>query len=377
MVVIQVLQRATFTKQALAQRLKDYELSADRGTIYDRNGVTLALSTDMDTVSANPYQIKKKMKVAKEIAPILDESPRSIYKKLTKKTGFVYLGRKIAKDKTDRLKKLNIEGLWFSKESKRLYPGADLAAHIIGFVDIDNKGLSGIELYFDKLLKGKPGWVRQEQDQLGRPIPGGENKYIPATNGHELVLTIDKEIQYKAQLELNNAIEEYQAKSGSVIVMDPRSGEIYALASAPNFDLNKFSQVKDSAVFTDHAISDRYEPGSTMKVITGSAALEANIFTPESSFILPGEIRVGGWPIHDSHERGTETFTFKSIITHSSNIGAATIAKKLGKWPLYSYIKKFGLLRPTGIELPGESQGYVPNPKNWSASSLATISFGQ
>lgn len=377
LVVIQVMKEETFTKQAFAQRIKNYNLSANRGSIYDRNGVTLALSTDMDTVSANPYQVKNKRHAAKQIAPILGESADAIYKKLIKKTGFVYLGRKLSKTKADRLKKLSIEGLWFSKESKRLYPGADLAAHVLGFVDTDNKGLAGLELSFDKLLKGKPGKLSQEQDRLGRPIPGGKNKYIPATNGHELVLTIDKEIQYKAQQELKIAIDEFKAGSGSIIVMNPNNGEIYALASAPDFDLNNFSREEDGAVFTNHAILDRYEPGSTMKVITGAAALEENLYSPESTFILPGMIKVGGWPIHDSHERGTEQFTFKSIITRSSNIGAATIAGNLGKERLYSYIDKFGLLRPTGIDLPGESRGYVPELKDWSASSLATISFGQ
>jgi len=367
----------SFTKQALAQRLKKHELSPDRGSIYDRNGVTLALSADMDTVSANPYQIKNKRKAAEEIAPILDESTSVIYQKLTKKTGFVYLGRKLAKYKADKLRRLNIAGLWFAKESKRIYPGAGLAAHILGFVDTDNKGLSGLELYYDKLLKGRAGKLIQEQDRLGRPIPGGENKYLPATNGSELVLTIDKEIQYKAQQELKSSVDAFKAKSGSIIVMNPNNGAVYALASAPDFDLNNFAQEEDNAVFANHAISDRYEPGSTMKVVTGAAALDAKLYTPASGFILPGVIKVGGWPIHDSHERGTEAFTFKSIITHSSNVGAATIAQKLGKDRLYSYIENLGLLRPTGIELPGEAHGDVPELINWSVSSLATISFGQ
>lgn len=373
---IQAVEAKKFDHLALNQRLHRYSLAPNRGSIFDRNGEVLALSTDMDTVFANPYQIKQKSWAAAKLAPILGESTDTVYKLLSKKTGFVYLGRKIDKDKIDALKALKIEGLGFAKESKRQYPGGSLAAHLLGFVGMDNDGLAGLELYYDKVLKGSPGSLISEQDPLGRPIPGGENKFVPATDGNQLVLTIDKEIQYKAEVELKTQIDAFHAKAGSIIVMNPKNGEIYALANMPNFDPNDFAGANQDD-FRNRAVSDVYEPGSTMKIVTASSALEEGLFTPDSKFTLPGSINIGGWTIHDAEKRGTEDFTFSTIVSRSSNIGAVAIAQKLGKERLYNYIRKFGLNTPTGIDLPGETQGIVMPPNKWSASSIGNIPFGQ
>lgn len=377
LVFIQAVEAEKFDRLALEQRLRHYKLAADRGTIYDRRGEVLALSTDMDTVFATPYQVKNKRRAAKKIAAILGESTDTVYERLSQKSGFVYLGRKIEKDKADKLRALKIEGLGFVKESKRLYPGGSLAAHALGFVGLDNNGLAGLELYYDKYLKGRPGRVISEQDPLDRPIPGGIYKFVPATNGSQIVTTLDKEIQYKAEVELKVAIDAYKAKGGSIIVMNPKNGDIYALANYPTFDLNDFTNVQEEEVLRNKAVTDVYEPGSTMKIVTAAGALEERLFSPDSRFTLPGTISIGGWLIHEAHQRGTEDFTFSTIVTRSSNIGAVMIGQKLGKERLYEYIERFGLNRPTGIDLPGESQGFVLPPAEWSASSIGNIPFGQ
>ncbi len=376
LVQVQAMDGQKYEEMAVGQRITDHELTPDRGSVYDRNGEILALSIEMDTVFATPYQVKKKWKSAVSIATILGESTDTIYEKLDSDSGFVYLARKIDKEKADRLKELKIEGLGFAKESQRQYPLGSLASHVIGFVGLDNIGLSGIELQYDTNLRGKPGKVVTEQDINGYPIPGGNNTFIPSTNGSQLMLTIDKEIQYKAELELKAAIEKYEAKGGNIIVMDPKSGEIYAMASLPDFDLNDFSNA-EAKNFRNTAVVDVYEPGSTMKIITASAILEEKLFSPESKFTLPGSINIGGWVIKESHGRGTAEFTLSSIVTQSSNIGAAHIAQVLGKEKMIEYIKRFGLNSQTGIDLPGESVGSLLPGDLWSASTIATVSFGQ
>ncbi len=376
LVKVQAMDAKKYEEMAVGQRITDHELTPDRGSIYDRNGEILALSTDMDTVFVTPYQIKKKWKSAKKIAAILGESTDTIFEKLDSDNGFAYLARKIDKEKADKLKELNIEGLGFVKESKRQYPLGRLASHIIGFVGLDNIGLSGLEIQYDNKLKGKPGKVITEQDINGYPIPGGKNTFIPSTNGSQLILTIDKEIQYKAELELSAAIEKYEAKGGNIIVMDPKSGEIYAMASLPDFDLNDFSN-SESENFRNTAVTDVYEPGSTMKIITATAILEEKLFSPDSKFMLPGSIKIGGWLIKEAHGRGTEEFTLSSIVTRSSNVGATHIGKVLGKERMIKYIKRFGLNSPTNIDLPGESIGSLLSADLWSKSTIATVSFGQ
>lgn len=376
LIQVQAVDAGKYEEMAVSQRMKKYELAPDRGSIYDRNGEILALSTDMDTVFATPYQVKEKRKAAGKIATILGEDTSTILHKLNSDSGFEYLARKIDRDKADKLKDLKIDGLGFVKESKRQYPGGELAAHVIGFVGLDNIGLSGLELYYDRQLKGEPGRVIAEQGINGFPIPGGTSKFESATNGSQLVLTIDKAIQYKAELELRTAIERYDAAGGNIVVMNPKNGEIYALASFPNFDLNVFNKAEDEAL-SNSAIADVYEPGSTMKIVTSSAALEEKVFTPDSKFTLPGSLNIGGWTIKEAHGRSTEEFTLKSIVTRSSNIGAVVIGRELGKDRILEYIEKFGLNSMVGIDLPGESVGYVPPADSWSASTIATVPFGQ
>lgn len=377
LVFIQAVQADKFDRLARAQRFRQLDLSPERGTIYDRKSEILAISVDMDTVYATPYQVKKAHRTARQLAAALGEDENAIYKKLTAKSGFAYIKRKVDKTTANRVKKLGLAGIGLAPESKRFYPGKTIASQAIGFVGLDNNGLAGIEQRFDSYLKGHPGRLTMEQDPAGRPIPGGQFKLRQPTNGQNLVLTIDKEIQYKAQVELKKAVKKWQARGGWMIVMGSKTGEVYAMANEPTFDLNKFYKAKPE-LFTNRALSDAYEPGSTMKIVTAAAALEERLYSPSTAFNLPGTISIGGHTIHEAHSRGTEMFTFTQIVTRSSNIGAVTMGMALGKDRLYNYTTgRFSLNTITGIELPGEGQGYVPPPNIWSASTIGNIPFGQ
>ncbi|MDP1808600.1 MAG: penicillin-binding protein 2 [Actinomycetota bacterium] len=377
LVFIQAVQADKLDRLARAQRFRQLELSPERGTIYDRKSEILAISVDMDTVYATPYQVKAPRRSARLLAAALGENRNDIYKKLIAKSGFSYIKRKVDKAAADRVKKLKLKGIGLAPESKRFYPGKSIASQAIGFVGLDNNGLAGIELSYDTYLKGSPGRLTMEQDPGGRPIPGGQFKLRPATNGRNLVLTIDKEIQYKAQVELKKAVKKSEARGGWMIVMDSKTGEIYAMANEPTFDLNKFYKAKPE-LFTNRALSDVYEPGSTMKIVTAAAALEERLYSPSTAFNLPGTINIGGYTIHEAHPRGTEMFTFSQIVSRSSNIGAVTIGMALGKDRLYDYTTgRFSLNTKTGIELPGEGQGCVPPPDKWSASTIGNVPFGQ
>ncbi len=376
LVQIQVVQAEQLGQVAVDQRSRRLEVAPDRGKILDRNGEILAISIEMDTIYATPYLIEDTATTARLIAKALKEDFDTVYEKLTRKTGFEYLRRKADRATGKKVRDLRLPGIGILPESKRFYPGKKLASHAIGFVGLDNEGLSGLELMYDGLLRGKPGSVHMEQDLYGRPIPGTPLKSISPTHGSDLKLTLDKEIQYKAQVELKRAIKEWDAAGGWIIVMNSQTGEIYALATDPTYNLNKFPQAS-AELRKNRLVASVYEPGSTMKIVTAAAALEEGLYEPQSAFTLPGTIRVGGYTIGEAHPRGEEFFTFSDIIIRSSNIGAVTLGRALGERRLYDYAKRFGLNTPTGIELPGEVQGYIPTPDNWYASTLATVSFGQ
>jgi cell division protein FtsI/penicillin-binding protein 2 len=376
LVSIQAVQAEKFDDLARNQRFTSVELPPDRGAIYDRNGEIMAISIEMETVFATPYQVEDPRRAARKLAPILQEKRSTIYKKLVSDSGFAYLKRKVDRRTADKVRELKIDGIGLLPESKRFYPGKTLASQTLGFVGMDNVGLAGLELTYDSYLRGKPGKLQMEQDLYGRPIPGGEFKLEKASDGRNIVLTIDKEIQYKAQVELKRAIKEHEAAGGWIVVMNSKNGEIYALANEPTFDLNKF-YTADSSIMSNRLLEDTFEPGSTMKVITAAAALEERLFSASDSLTLPGTIRVGGYTIGEAHARETREFTFAEIVTQSSNIGSVHIGEALGKQRLYQYISRFGLNRETALGLPGEAQGYVLHPDSWSASTIATVSFGQ
>ncbi len=370
LIFIQGVEAKKYKALARKQRIYCVELAPDRGILYDRDRQEMAISLNTKTVYATPYHIKRPSEVATKLSKILEIDRKELLDQLTRDDcGFVYLARKIDPKKASVVEKLEIEGLGLLEESKRYYPYKSLAANVVGFVGTENNGLSGLELYLNKYLRGLPGQIIAEKDPLGRAIPGGFTKLTPSTDGN-------KDIQYKAEVELSNCVKENHAKGGSVVVMNPSTGEIYALANVPNFDLNNFSKAEADS-YRNRAVTDIYEPGSTFKMIIASAAIEEGIFTPTSWFHLPGTIRVGGKIIGEAHPRPPKDFTFTDIVKYSSNVGAVTISLKLGKEKLYKYFVAFGLTEKTGIDFPGEVKGYVPPPEAWSGSTIGTVPFGQ
>ncbi len=373
---IQGFSASAYADKAFQQRLKDIELPPQRGTIYDREGEPLAVSMEARTVFVSPNQVRDKEAVAKALAETIGGDIEDYRKKLAKDSGFEYVARKVEMNQAKALEDLGLQGVGFLDDYRRLYPSGELACQVLGFVGVDDKGLAGIEAQYDDQLAGVPGVILGERDPQGGPIPGGIQKEIAPTNGHDVVLTIDKDIQYEAQVQLTKAVKEFHAKSGNVLVMNPRTGEIYAMASTPGFNPNDYGKAKPTAT-RNKVVCDAYEPGSTMKCMTASTVVDKGLFKPETKLDLPPTINVGGRTIHESHGRGSVRWSLTDIVTHSSNVGTVKLGLKLGAQGLYDGFSAFGLTEKTGIDFPGEAKGWLPETSQWSASSIGNIPFGQ
>lgn len=376
LVWIQIIEAPAYAAKATAQRMRDIALPARRGTIYDREGEPLAVSVDAKTIYAAPNTIKDKPGTAKALASVLGGDPKTYEAKLAKDIGFVYIARQVDLGLAKQLEDLKLEGIGFLDDSKRTYPSGELACQVLGFTGSDGHGLAGIEMRYDSVLGGRDGVLLGERDPYGRPIPGGVQKDIPAVEGHDIVLTIDKDIQYHAQVELDSAVKKWAAKGGSVVIMNPRNGEIYAMASTPGFNPNDF-QHADAQGFRNRPISDAYEPGSTIKSVTAASVIDKGIVTPDTTFVLPPTLTVAGKTIHDAESRGTVKWSLTQIVTMSSNVGAVKVGSRLGKQGLYDAFARFGLTQATGVDFPGEARGWLPKPSLWSSTSMANIPFGQ
>ena len=376
LVWVQVVEAPAYSAKATAQRMRDIELPARRGTIYDREGEPLAVSVDARTVYAAPNTIKDKAGAAQALASVLGGSPKDYQSKLAKDNGFVYIARAVDVDKAKALEALNIKGIGLLDDSRRLYPSGELACQVLGFVGNEGRGLAGIEKRYDDVLGGRVGLLLGERDPYGRPIPGGVQKSFDPVDGHDIVLTIDKDIQYHAQTELTKAVKEFGAKGGSIVVMNPRNGEIYAMASTPGFNPNEYRNANAEG-FRNRPVSDAYEPGSTIKSLTAAAVIDKGVYKPASRFDLPSTLTIAGRTIHESHDRGNVDWSLTDIVTKSSNVGAVKLGLKLGKQGLYDYFSAFGLTETTGVDYPGEARGWLPKPSAWSSSSIANIPFGQ
>jgi len=376
LVYIQGFESSAYAAQAQEQRTRDITLAPRRGSIYDREGEPLAVSIEARTVYATPYAVEDPAGTAQAIAGVLGGEVADYEERLNRDTGFVYIARKVDMARARALEELDLTGIGFIEDSRRSYPSGELACQTLGFVGVDDQGLSGLELFYDDLLAGEPGTLLAERDPYGRVIPGGVMHEVDPVNGSNLVLTIDKDIQYEAQVLLAEAVETWGAQGGVAIVMDPRDGEIYAAASVPGFNPNDFGAYDDST-YRNRAITDTYEPGSTVKSFTAAAVIDAGLYTPESMFELPPSIQVGGRTIGEAHGRGTVNWCLTDIVTNSSNVGAVKLGLALGPQGLYEYFDRFGFTEPTGVDFPGEAQGWLPPVDQWSASTIGTVPFGQ
>jgi cell division protein FtsI (penicillin-binding protein 3) len=373
---LQIMDSPRLSALAAEQRLRTVALPAQRGSILASDGSELAISLDMQTIFANPRFVSDPQAAAAAIAPILNLNAERLAAKLSKKSGFVYLARKVEPAVAEKVRALDIPGIDLMPEPKRFYPSGFLASQVLGFVGDDNSGLGGLEMEYDHLLQGNPGKVVMERDPGGRAIPSGRSSLQEPVEGQDLVLTIDKQIQFEAQAALQRAIEAWGAQGGTVVVMDPRTGNILAMANAPSFDPNdvRASTARDRK---NRAVTDIYEPGSVSKLITAAAALESGVTNPSEIFRVGDHLKIGAKTFKDSHDHPVENLSFAQVIQLSSNVGTIKVAERLGKLRLHDYLVKFGYGRVTGLGFPGESAGILPKPEKWWATSLGTISIGQ
>jgi stage V sporulation protein D (sporulation-specific penicillin-binding protein) len=377
LVSIQYLNASKFKSYAEFQHTDEFVLSSKRGKILDRNGIELATSLIEKTVYADPRFVLDSDYESKVLAEILELNEGEVKEKLdNKKSGFVYIKRKVSLEKTEEIMEYNLPGIYFQDEAKRYYPQNDIAASIVGFTGMDNNGLSGIELQYEKILRGIDGKAVAEKDVFGNIIPGVNNTYIEPVDGKDVVLTIDSQIQYIAQEELKEIVTEYNALRAIAVVMNPKKGEIYAIANYPGFDLNNFQEV-DEELYKTSGISFTYEPGSTFKIINVASALENNTIGRDWVFDLPPSIRVGDRVIEEIFRTYNVSYTTEEIIKYSSNVGAVTVALSMGEKKFWEGIKKFGFGELTGIELPGEEKGLFYDYKTWPASTIGALAIGQ
>lgn len=374
--VLQVSQASSLRDRALDQRMRTVELSAVRGQIRDRNGEPLAISLEARDIYADPRYVQEPWATAAALAPLLEVPTTDLVELLTRDTTFVYLARQVDRGLADRIEELGLPGIGFLEASRRYYPAGSLAAQVLGFVGIDGEGLSGLEVRYEDLLAGEAGERTQEIDPRGQPIVGGIDVERPPIAGSAVQTTIDREFQFQAEQALAEAVRQNRARGGTVIVMDPNTGDVLAMASHPAFDPNDFDASKRGS-YRNRAVTDAFEPGSTNKVITAAAAIDRRAIGLRRELSVPWRMDVEEFTIHDAHEHGIQRMTIGDIIAGSSNIGTVMVARRLGESALAAYLTRFGLGRPTGVGFPGESAGILPPLYEWTDTSLATIAYGQ
>jgi cell division protein FtsI (penicillin-binding protein 3)/stage V sporulation protein D (sporulation-specific penicillin-binding protein) len=371
---IQVVKGPEYTAMALRQHRETVVVPAGRGTIYDSDGDPLALGRQAMTVYANPKQVTRARDLTLAAARILRVKPAELYPQLTDRSrGFVYIARKIDPLKAEKLKKLGFAGVGFYPEELRFYPQGPVASQVLGFAGLDNRGLEGLERKFDRVLSGKPGSETIVKDPFGRALDVVETK--PEVAGGSIRLTIDDQVQADAESVLKQTVAQWGAKAATAIVMDPYTGAILAMANAPGFNANRFATTRADRR-RNRAVTDTYEPGSTFKLVTLTAALEDHVVNLHTPFTLPPTIKVADRVIHDAEPRGTERLTVKQIIEKSSNVGTVTVAERLGAGRLASWVDRFGFGKPTGIDFPGESPGFALPLDQWSGSTIGTVPIG-
>ena len=372
LVQLQVVDYGEFAQRAQRQQQRTIEVAPRRGVIYDRNGQELAMSVNVDSVFAVPSEIPDQATAAALLANVLGTDPEDILTRLKSSRAFCWIARKLDAPTSQRIRALNLRGIYFQKESKRYYPKRELAAQALGYVGLDDEGLGGIERSYNAKLRGAPGKMLISLDARRRWFGRVEREPLP---GQSLVLTLDEKIQYIAERELEAAMRQTRAEAGTIIVQNPRTGEILALASRPTFNPNTFQKATPEAL-KNRAVSDIYEPGSTFKIVTLAAALEEKVTRPDELIDCQmGSITLNGVRIRDHKAFGT--LTVPQILIHSSDVGAIKLGLRLGEERFDRYIRAFGFGSQTGVELPGETRGLARPVNRWSKVSIGAISMGQ
>jgi cell division protein FtsI/penicillin-binding protein 2 len=373
-VYLGVLRGGSLRKAASDQQLTYEPVTAPRGTITDRNGVDLAISEPAQDISADPELIGDPLGAARRLAPLLGLSPASVLEKLSERSGFVYLARALPARAAQAVLALKIDGVTGTPVMRRVYPRGTLAAQVLGVVGTEGKGLAGLEYSRNALLTGRSGERRVVSDALGQPVSIAETRReVP---GQSLTLTLDANIQQRAEDVLGAVARVFTPKDATAIVMDPRTGAILALANWPQVDAND-PGVSPPEAMEDRAVGLDYEPGSTFKVVAVSGALEAGLITPSTPFNIPDQIQVAERTIHDDTEHPEETLTTAQILARSSNVGAIKIGELQGAQRFNGWIHRYGFGAPTGVDLPGEEAGATLPLSEYSGSSMGNLPIGQ
>jgi len=369
---LQLFRHSEYMARAQRQQQRTIEITPKRGSIYDRNMHPLAMSIPVDSAFAVPSELADEQLAARLLSGVLGIPREILEARLESSRSFVWIARKLPPEKAEAVASLNLKGVYFQKENQRFYPKRDLASHVLGFVDLDEKGLGGIEYELDSQIRSKNEKIIVMADARQRWFDGGEAQ---RERGANVVLTLDEKVQYIAERELGAAIAKTRAIAGTVMVMNPSTGEILALANWPKFNPNAASDVPAEARM-DRAVTALYEPGSTFKLITLAAAFDQGITRPGEVFDCEnGAVYVAGHRIRDHKAFGL--LSVSDILAQSSDVGAIKIALRLGAPKFYDYLRAFGFGQPTGVDLPGESKGLLRHLENWSAISIGSISMGQ
>jgi cell division protein FtsI (penicillin-binding protein 3) len=373
---LQIIQHESLLAKSEKQSQGTLKTHFGRGTISDRSGNKLATNLEVESVFVVPQDVRDRKYTSRVLASALNENYDRIYREVSSKKKFTWIKRKVPADEIMHLKKSALSGVNFRSEQKRFYPKRELAANVIGFVGTDDLGLAGIEHTYQEKLKGMVYSQSIEQDGKGRTIQALNNISRSSLGNYDLMLTLDEVIQFVSEHHLKKQVDRYKADSGMAVVMDPYTGEIYAMANVPQFNPNNFNAFPREA-WKNNAVMSAYEPGSIFKPIVAAAAIDKGIAQPHDKFFCEnGSFKVGKNIIGEAENHRFGSLTMKEIIAKSSNIGAIKIAQKLGKNSFYEYIQKFGFGEKSGVRLPGVSSGLLRKKESWTDYSLSSVSFG-
>src|SRR2546428_2834383 len=378
----QVVRHVDLAASAQAQYREVVELPALRGGIFDRNLKQLVVNTTVYSAFVSPDQVpdSQRARVALALASVLGADAPKVNQILASGKKFSYIGGRFSKGKADQLRSMVLPGVGLEEEQQRAYlpgiAGSSLAANLLGFVNYDGQGQYGVEGYYQKQLAGTPGYISSYRDLANREIVLGSHTHQDPVNGSDLVLSLDANVQYQAEQALSYGVRNANAESGSVLIMDPATGGIVAWADYPSYDANNFNHT-DPALFQDNVSSYLYEPGSVMKVVTLSGAINQGAITPSTVINDPGYLNVGGYRISDWDHRNHGNIDYTYVLDHSLNVGAMKAMQAEGHAACYSYLKGFGLTQPSGIDVSGEVYVPLPSQAQMSDSQYATTSFGQ
>jgi cell division protein FtsI (penicillin-binding protein 3) len=376
LVQLQAIDATAYAATAEEERLRSVTVPATRGTITDANGVVLATSVDAFNITADQTQVKDPYAEAKALDPLLREDVMTLQDRLSGDSLFSYVSKEVSPRTWRKVQRLRLPGIYAESTSKRVYPQGSLASNVVGFVGSDGHGLGGYEASLDAQLAGHDGHLTYEAGAGGQEIPAADTDSSQPVPGQGVQLTLNSDIQFVAEKAIASKVTQSGAESGSVVVMDPRDGRVLAMATYPRFNPRNPAKAPP-ADRGNRVVTEIYEPGSTSKVMTMAAALQAGAVTPTTKITVPTVLYRGGQAFRDHDAHGVLHLTATGVLAYSSNMGAMLIAERMGEQPLYDTIKRFGIAEPSGLGFPGESPGLLPDVKAWGPTNFATIAFGQ